>query len=191
MICNVVSKIYNNFFGKIPKTLEFKELSHFYPNIKKGRVIKVYDGDSITIAARVPNLKGGKIYKFNIRLNRIDTPEIKTKNNIEKYYGLKIRDYLSEKIMNKMIRIEIKNTDKYGRYLAEIFYKKENINTWLLKNHYAVDYDGGKKNTFCPITYNPQLNKSAFNKIVIAKVINPIKPIYDEGNEGFFNINLN
>ena len=69
-------------YRKIPKNLVFNELSNFYPNIKKGRVIKVYDGDSITVAARIPELKNDTIYKFSIRLNRIDTPELRTNNSI-------------------------------------------------------------------------------------------------------------
>lgn len=176
--------IYNRLVRKIPKDLEFKELNHFYPDIKRGRVIKVYDGDSITIAARVPKLKKSIIYKFNIRLNRIDTPEIKSKNNIEKEYGLRIRDYLSERIMNKMVNLKIINTDKYGRYLAEVYYKKENINDWLLNNHFAVNYDGGRKDTFSEVQYNTNLSK-----VVTAIAIDSNLSVYDEGNEGVFNIN--
>ncbi len=170
MIVNGISKIYNEFYNKIynniPKNLKFKDLEHFYPNIKIGRVIKVYDGDTITIAARIPKSKDRKIYKFNIRLNRIDCPEIKTTNITEKKYGLKIRDILNEKIMNKMIKLKIINTDKYGRYLAEISYKKENINNWLLDNKYAIYYDGGKKIEFSTFNYNNNL----FHKLVNQRI---------------------
>ena len=130
-------------YRKIPKNLVFKDLNNFYPNIRKGRVIKVYDGDSITIAARIPELKNNTIYKFSIRLNRLDTPELRTNNHIEKEYAIKIRDLLSERIMNKMVNIKVIKTDKYGRYLAEISYKKLNINDWLINNGYAVNYSGG------------------------------------------------
>jgi endonuclease YncB( thermonuclease family) len=158
-MCIILFKYFKN--TTIPRNLEFKNLYHFSPKITKGRVIKVYDGDSITIAARISNLKGKQIYKFTIRLNRIDTPEISTKNETEKAYGLVIRDYLNEKIMDKMVDIEIINTDKYGRYLAEVFYKKENINTWLLDNSYAVEYFGGKKKKF---------SMSDYNKCIIRKI---------------------
>ena len=188
MIFKVFRIIYNRLVGKIPKNLEFKDLKHFYPDIKRGRVIKVYDGDSITIAARVPKLKGRTIYKFNIRLNRIDTPEIKSKNNTEKAYGLRIRDYLNERIMNKMVNVKIINTDKYGRYLAEIYYKKENINTWLLNKHYAIEYDGGRKKTFSEVQYNINLTNNSGLSKVKATAINLDLPVYDEGNEGYYTI---
>ena len=177
--------------NRIPNNLEFKNLSHFYPEITKGRVIKVYDGDSITIAARIPNLKGKQIFKFNIRLNRIDTPEIKTKNDTEKAYGLVIREYLNEKIMNKMVDIEIIKTDKYGRYLAEIFYKKENINTWLIDNRYAVEYFGGKKNDFSITAYNSCINLK-IPKVEISPMVNfydvPLGEVFDEEKEQTFDL---
>ena len=50
--------------------------------------------------------------------------------DIEKEYAIKIRDILSERIMNKMVNLKVIKTDKYGRYLAEVLYKKENINDW-------------------------------------------------------------
>ena len=166
-------------YRKIPKNLVFKDLSNFYPNIRKGRVIKVYDGDSITVAARIPELKNNTIYKFSIRLNRLDTPELRTSNHIEKEYAIKIRDLLSERIMNKMVNIKVIKTDKYGRYLAEILYKKLNINDWLINNGYAVNYSGGTKGTFNPNSYNRDLsqdvavaisidtNRDSFNRVEI------------------------
>ena len=166
------------YYRKIPKNLNFKELSHFYPDVKKGRVIKVYDGDSITIAARIPELKNNTIYKFNLRLNRIDTPEIKTNNPIEKEYAIKIRDMLSEKIMNKMVNIKVLKTDKYGRYLAEVSYKKSNINNWLLKNNYALFYDGGAKRSFDSNKFNPELSED----VAVAMSLTPENPNYHNFN---------
>lgn len=166
------------YYRKIPKNLNFKELSHFYPDVKKGRVIKVYDGDSITIAARIPELKNNTIYKFNLRLNRIDTPEIKTNNPIEKEYAIKIRDMLSEKIMNKMVNIKVLKTDKYGRYLAEVSYKKLNINNWLLKNNYALLYDGGAKRSFDSNKFNPELSED----VAVAMSLTSENPNYHNFN---------
>lgn len=198
MFYTIVHRIYNRATNKIPKNLTFKDLTHYYPEIKKARVIKVYDGDSITVAARVPKLRNRQIYKFNIRLNRIDCPEIRTKNYTEKELALRIRDILSEKIMNKMVNLNIIKTDKYGRYLAEVFYKKENINSWLLNNRYAVQYDGGRKEEFSTILYNSGLFtpiNARFDKVVTASVISmdevPLKDdipidnisIYDEDND--------
>ena len=48
--------------------INIKELENFVPPINSGRVIKVYDGDTITIASKVPGLKNSSVYKFSIRL---------------------------------------------------------------------------------------------------------------------------
>ena len=174
-------------YRKIPKNLVFKDLSCFYPDIKKGRVIKVYDGDSITIAARIPELKNDTIYKFSIRLNRIDTPELKTSNPIEKEYAIKIRDLLSEKIMNKMVNIHILKTDKYGRYLAEVSYKKLNINDWLIKNKYAMPYDGKTKTVFNSNDFNVDLSED----VAITISLTPNAPIYENNQPSLVEININ
>ena len=185
----IINIIYKMFFclcpclrkyRKIPKNLNIKELSQFYPNINKGRVIKVYDGDSITIAARIPILKNNTIYKFNIRLNRIDTPELRTSNPIEKEYAIKIRDRLSEKIMNKMVNIKVLKTDKYGRYLAEVSYKKLNINDWLINNGYAINYNGGTKNIFNPNNFNKDLSED----VAVAISLTPENPNYNRTHMG-------
>ena len=39
--------------ASLPKDLQAKELEDFLPPLNSGRVIKVYDGDTITIASKV------------------------------------------------------------------------------------------------------------------------------------------
>ena len=43
--------------------------------IYKGQVIKVYDGDTITIAAYMPYIDSSPLFRFSVRLNGIDTPK--------------------------------------------------------------------------------------------------------------------
>ena len=131
----------------LPKNLDYKTLPHFIPPINSGRVVKVYDGDTITVASKINGLKKSPIYKFQIRLNGIDTPEIKTKNQEEKEIALKIRDILSDKILGKDIVLKNIQTEKYGRLLCEIYLNKIHINQWLIDQKYAVPYKGGKKNS--------------------------------------------
>lgn len=119
----------------------YKNTKPFIPNINIGKVIKVYDGDTITVASKLHN----NVYKFVIRLNRIDTPELRTKNMKEKERGIFVRDKLREKIMDKIIKIKVIKKEKYGRLLCEIYINNENINDWILNNNYGVEYYGGKK----------------------------------------------
>ena len=127
------------------ETLNIKSLPPFIPPVQSGRVIKVYDGDTITIATRIPGLKASPIYKLSVRLNGIDTPEMRTKNEEEKMVARMAQVALSNKIMNKMIILKDVKTEKYGRLLAELYLGDEHINKWLLDNRYAIQYGGGTK----------------------------------------------
>jgi micrococcal nuclease len=113
--------------------------------LKTGKVIRVYDGDTITIASRVPGLYNSPIYKFSIRLNGIDAPEMTGKDADEKEIAIKARDALTAKILGREIRLENIQTEKYGRLLTDIYFGNTHINKWMIEERYAVVYDGGKK----------------------------------------------
>ena len=116
----------------------------FVAPVTGGIVIKVYDGDTITIAARLP-YKESPLYRFSVRLDGIDTPEIKTKNESEKAIAIKARDSLRALIMNKQIDLQNVKQEKYGRLLATVVFNGTNINDWMIQERFAVAYDGGTK----------------------------------------------
>ena len=139
------TRIFCCYREKIPDNLNPKDLPLFVPPLQTGKVIKVYDGDTITIASNVPGLNNSPIYKFSVRLNGIDTPEMRTKDEDEKEIATLARDALSEKIMGKEIRLENIKTEKYGRVLCDIYLDKIHLNQWLIDEKYALPYDGGTK----------------------------------------------
>ena len=47
--------------------------------------------------------------------------------------------------LNKIIKLEIKGKEKYGRILADVLFNGTNMNDWMVQKGYAVNYDGGKK----------------------------------------------
>lgn len=121
-------------------TVEFK-----FP-VEIGRVIKVYDGDTITIASKLP-FNDSPLYRLSVRLNGIDTPEIKGKTEDEKLAARHARDALSVLILNKVVTLKNIQTEKYGRILADVYLGDLYLNEWLIKENYAVKYDGGTKVT--------------------------------------------
>jgi len=112
----------------------------------EAKIYSVYDGD--TVKAIFP--LHDKLYKWNCRLSGVDTPELRTRCKIEKQYGYKVRDYLREKILNKVVKIKCGDFDKYGRLLVEIYCNEDecNVNKWLVDNNYAFSYDGGTKKSW-------------------------------------------
>jgi endonuclease YncB( thermonuclease family) len=138
----------------------------FIPPVTKGRVIKVYDGDTITIATTLKYKKNffktiSQKYRFNVRLAGIDCAEIRTQNEDEKKVAHFSKYKLSELILNKKVRLNDVKLDKYGRLLAYVIYDDININSWMLEQNLAVKYDGKKKDTI------DWLNKVKVDKLLI------------------------
>ena len=75
------------------KDITTKETTIFIPQIKYAKVIKVYDGDTITVASKLP-FKSSPIYRFSVRLRSIDSPEIKGASKKECELAIKSRDAL-------------------------------------------------------------------------------------------------
>lgn len=127
--------------------IKYEDTIPFVPPVTSGLVIKVYDGDTITIASKLP-YSGSPLYRFSVRLNGIDAPEIRSKNAEEKKLAIIAKDALSEKIMNKVITLENIAVEKYGRILADVVINGENMSNYMLQQKLAVKYDGGTKGTF-------------------------------------------
>ena len=105
------------------------------------KVVSVYDGDTVNAVFLFNN----KLNKWACRLDGLDTPELRTSDEKEKEVAIMVRDKLREKILNKVVKLECKKFDKFGRLLVDIYYNDLKINDWLIENKYAVKYSGGKK----------------------------------------------
>ncbi|MEK6828588.1 MAG: thermonuclease family protein [Nanoarchaeota archaeon] len=94
----------------------------------KAKVTSIYDGD--TLVAEVDLGFNIKITE-KFRLSGLNAPEVK---GDEKGDGLISRDRLRDKILGKEVTIKTfkDSTEKYGRYIAEIYLGSENINEWLI-----------------------------------------------------------
>lgn len=126
--------------------IKWEDTVEFTFPIKCGRVIKVYDADTITIASKLP-FDNSPLYRLSVRLNGIDTPEIKGKNisDEEKEAAKNARDFVANLVLNKCVRLENIESEKYGRLLADVYIGEIHLNKLLLEERYAVKYDGGTK----------------------------------------------
>lgn len=126
--------------------IKWEDTVEFTFPIVGGRVIKVYDADTITIASRLP-YNNSPLYRLSVRLNGIDTPEIKGKDisQEEKESAKNARDFLSNLILNKYVMLQNIESEKYGRILADVYMNDIHLNSLLIKERYAVKYNGGTK----------------------------------------------
>lgn len=130
----------------LPANINLKSLSQFVPPVYAGRVVKVYDGDTITLAAMIPCM-GNEPFKFSVRLRGIDTPEMKTKDEDEREAAVIARDAVASMIDGKIVSLADVATDKYGRLLADVIMPSSgrSLSEWLIEQRHAVAYDGGTK----------------------------------------------
>ena len=133
-----------------PKSLDnvvYSDTQIYVPNITQGKVVKVYDADTITVAnyISVGGVQSEELYRFQVRLTGIDSPEIKSKNPTTKALAKQARDVLSGMIFGKMVELKNVQLEKYGRLLADVYLGNLHLNQWLIDAKYAVRYDGGTK----------------------------------------------
>lgn len=91
-----------------------------------GKVIAVSDGDTIKI------LVDKTTYK--IRLNGVDCPE---KNQD---YGQKAKQFTSDMVYDKVVTADVKDKDRYGRYVADVIIDDTTLNKELVRNGFAWHY---------------------------------------------------
>ena len=131
-----------------------------------GRLVDVIDGDSLSIVLPVFN----NYYRYNVRVNGIDTCEMKSKSEENKRMALKARNTIldlvteqtnQENLTKKQIQhlldekvtlvwVECLDFDKYGRLLANIYKKqddKQSLSEYLLEHKLAYKYGGSTKLT--------------------------------------------
>ena len=115
----------------------------FKPNVSYGKVIKVYDGDTITIVSQP--YKNEPIFRFSLRLRGIDAPEMRSKDLKEKIAAKIVQQNLSDLILSKYVHVSNIGSDKYGRILCDVDFENISVNKWLINNRFAVEYKGGTK----------------------------------------------
>lgn len=128
------------------------------------RVVNIIDGDTLSLVIPIFD----SYFKFNTRINGIDTCEIHSSDLIIKDYGLKAKkricdiisksklntynkkeiiDYLKANVV--LVWLECFEFDKYGRLLAEVYTKDKSIiiSKCLLDEKLAYVYKGDTKMT--------------------------------------------
>jgi len=119
-----------------------------YGTVTVSKVISVYDGDTFRVnIASLPPIVGKNI---PIRVNGVDTPEIRGKCLYEKNLALEARDFVRGKLANaKEIKLTNLQRGKYFRMVANVLVDGVSLEQELLDNELAYGYDGGKKLGWC------------------------------------------
>ena len=116
-----------------------------YGNIIVNEVTSIYDGDTFKVNINsYPPIIGKKM---SIRLNGIDTPEIRgSKCKKEKQLAYKAKRLTVNTLRNAKV-IELRNIQrgKYFRIVADVYVDDKSLAKILIKNKLAVKYYGKTK----------------------------------------------
>jgi len=119
-----------------------------YGTVTVSKVISVYDGDTFRVNIdSLPPIVGKNIA---VRVNGVDTPEIRGKCQYEKNLALEARDFVRARLANaKEIKLTNLQRGKYFRVVANVVVDGVSLEQELLDNELAYEYSGGKKLTWC------------------------------------------
>ena len=126
-------------------------LFNFNNEMHLAKVVKCYDGDTIHCIFKHDD----KYQKFSIRMYSYDTPELRPSKNIpqkERLLEIKkakeAKKRLQELILDKLVYLECKGFDKYGRILGIVKLSlddKKSVNDMMVEEGFGKLYFGGSK----------------------------------------------
>lgn len=106
-------------------------------------ITNVVDGDTVDA---VVDLGFTVSTKIRFRLYGVDTPETNSSDAVVRAAGMAAKRFVADKLLDKQVTLRSYKTDKYGRWLAEIFIGDNiTINQQLVDENLAVTYFGGAK----------------------------------------------
>ena len=143
-------------------------------------VIRVIDGDTVDV-----NIDLGFstwLHSQRIRLANIDTPESRTKNDIEKFYGQLSKKFLSALLQNKEVTLQSHGKGKFGRILGTLFADGSNVNEEMVVQHHAVRYDGESKSSIADAhkANRQELYKDGYAEKFLNEIVEEAKAVKND-----------
>jgi len=108
-------------------------------------VTRVVDGDTVDVDV---DLGFGMIYKKQrVRMMGIDTPESRTRDLEEKFYGKQSKAHLKTILSEGNVQLKSHDKGKFGRILGELFIgdSSYSVNQQMIDEYHAVPYFGQSK----------------------------------------------
>ena len=90
----------------IYKKLRIMIVNDLYRIFVGAKVVKVYDGDTITVACKYPK-RGNQLYRFSVRLAGIDAPEMNADSFIERVEANISKNELHRLVFNETVKLKI------------------------------------------------------------------------------------
>lgn len=125
------------------KTTENKQEQAPKSVLENFKIVDVYDGDTFYIDLNCSDDVFCK--RLPVRVNGIDTPELKTKDTCEHEAGLKAKEITISFLNSKDVKLKNCTRGKYFRLVCDVEANNITLAQELLKSKLAYEYDGGTK----------------------------------------------
>ena len=115
-----------------------------YGDLNHVEYVSAYDGDTVTFNVYSMHPIVGQ--RIGVRINGIDTPELRTKDICERRKGIQARDVVRGLLSKgKIILLRNIQRGKYFRIVADIYVDGVSVANTLLNQGLAYVYTGGTK----------------------------------------------
>ena len=116
-------------------------------------VVRIYDGDTITVDAV---LWPGISIRSTVRLDGIDTPELRGGCDASKAKAREARDVLAKLLTGAAVEIRDPFHGRYaGRVVADVLANGREVGPILVRAGMALPYDGGTRADWCLVLDQP------------------------------------
>jgi micrococcal nuclease len=130
----VLIAVASTYFSPSPRHSRHYNRIPFHESAFTGKVVSIADGDTLTVL-------DDNHSRSRIRLFGIDAPEK------GQAFGMRSKENLSDKVFGKTVRVQVVDTDRYGRqvgriYLGDRFINKEQVEDGMAWRYPTFDWQG-------------------------------------------------
>ena len=110
------------------------------------KILRIVDGDTVDVDIDLGF--GVWVHKERVRIMGIDTPESRTRDLVEKQFGLAAKEYVKYLMpigSQQIIKTQKDKTGKFGRILGDFILEDKLLSQLMIENYHAVPYFGASK----------------------------------------------
>ena len=120
----------------------------FSPSIQApARVLSVYDGDTVRVEA---TMWPGLTWTGSVRVEGVDTPEIRGKCEEEKRKAVAAREFVRQRVGKRVVLMNVKKGKYAGRVVARVrLADGSDLTELLIQAKLGRPYTGGRRQGWC------------------------------------------
>jgi len=125
--------------------ITYKDTTQFIVPITSGLVVKIYDGNTFTIASKLP-YEASPLFRFLVHIRGLLSPDVRSVIPSVRETAKISKTALSSMIYGKIVQLTNIEVDHCGNLVANVSINGIDINGWMVSNDYSDDFNAGRSN---------------------------------------------